>query len=126
MPDFHALTSSLTFPNTNVVVIGGTQSIGAGIAIRFAELGASVLIIGRNELNGNEMVKKMENASSSSNNGRGYNGAKFGFARRDLSSVEEIKSAAQDIAIWAGKVGVQYLFQSQGESESPRRRHPSF
>lgn len=116
MPDFHALTSSLTFLNTNVVVIGGTQSIGAGIAIRFAELGASVLIIGRNETNGNEMVKKLESASRLSNNGQGHDGAKYGFARRDLSSVEEIKSAAQDITIWAGKVGVQYLFQSQGES----------
>lgn len=31
MPDFHALTSVLTFPNTNVVVTGRTQSNGAGI-----------------------------------------------------------------------------------------------
>ena len=113
MPDFHTLTSSLPFLNTNVVVIGGTQSIGAGIAIRFAELGASVLIIGRNETNGNEMVKKLGNASS--NYWWNPEKVRFGFARRDLSSVEEIKGAAQDIAAWAGKDGVQYLFQSQGE-----------
>jgi NAD(P)-dependent dehydrogenase (short-subunit alcohol dehydrogenase family) len=112
MPDSPTLTaSSLTFPNTNVVVIGGTQSIGAGIAIRFAELGASVLIVGRNE---NEMVKKLESASS--NKGWDPDRIRFGFARRDLSIVEEIKGAAKDIATWAGKAGVQYLVQSQGES----------
>jgi NAD(P)-dependent dehydrogenase (short-subunit alcohol dehydrogenase family) len=113
MLDFHTLVSRLTFPNANVVVIGGTQSIGAGIAIRFAELGASVLIIGRNETNGNKMVEKLKNTSS--NNGWDREKVRFGFARRDLSSVEEIKGAAQDIAGWAGNDGVQYLFQSQGE-----------
>lgn len=116
MPNFHAETSALSFPNTNVVVVGGTQGIGAGIAIRFAELGASVLIVGRNEILGNEMVKTLE--TSSQQNGRYVDGVKFGFARRDLGAVKEIKGATEDIARWAGDEGVHYLFQSQGESSS--------
>jgi NAD(P)-dependent dehydrogenase (short-subunit alcohol dehydrogenase family) len=63
MPNYRRLTSALSFPNTNVVVIGGTQGIGAGIATRFAELGASVLVVGRNETLGSEMVKTLEAAA---------------------------------------------------------------
>jgi NAD(P)-dependent dehydrogenase (short-subunit alcohol dehydrogenase family) len=112
MPNFHALTSALTFPDTNVVVVGGTQGIGAGIAVRFAELGASVLIVGRKETLGSEMIKTLESASQK--DGGKTAGVRFGFVRRDLGSVEEIKAAAEDIAQWAGDRGVHYLVQSQG------------
>jgi NAD(P)-dependent dehydrogenase (short-subunit alcohol dehydrogenase family) len=113
MPNFHALSSALTFPSTNVVVIGGTQGIGAGIAIRFAELGASVLVVGRNEALGNEIVKALETAAQK--NGRGGGRVRFEFSRRDLGSVEQIRAAAEDIARWAGNGDIHYLFQSQGE-----------
>jgi len=96
MPNFHALTSALTFPDTNVVVVGGTQGIGAGIAVRFAELGASVLIVGRKETLGSEMIKTLESASQK--DGGKTAGVKFGFACRDLGSVEEIKATTEDIA----------------------------
>jgi NAD(P)-dependent dehydrogenase (short-subunit alcohol dehydrogenase family) len=119
MPNFHALTSALTFTNTNVVVVGGTQGIGAGIAVRFAELGASVLIVGRNETLASEMIKKLEKASSQNGQNPQAAGVKFGFSRRDLGIVEEIKGAVEDITNWAGNEGVHYLFQSQGESLSP-------
>ena len=112
MPNFHVLASALTFPDTNVVVVGGTQGIGAAIAVRFAELGASVLIIGRNEIIGVDMVKKLEATSSS--HGHDPHGVRFGFSRRDLGSVKEIKAAAEDITKWAGKGGIHYLFQTQG------------
>ena len=117
MSYFKALTSTLTFQNTNVVVIGGTQGIGAGIALRFAELGAAVLIIGRNEVLGSEMVKKLEKASFTGgwDNHDGIT-RNFKFSKRDLSKVGDMKGAAEDIAQWAGKKGVHYLFQCQGES----------
>jgi len=113
MPGFHALTSALTFPNINVVVVGGTQGIGAGIAVRFAELGASVLVVGRNEKLASDLIKTLETASRQ--NGWNSSEVKFGFARRDLSDVAEIKAVADDISIWAGNKGIQYLVQSQGE-----------
>jgi NAD(P)-dependent dehydrogenase (short-subunit alcohol dehydrogenase family) len=104
MPNFHALSSALTFQSTNVVVIGGTQGIGSGIAVRFAELGASVLVVGRNEALGNEIVKTLEKAAEK--NGRVDGRVRFGFARRDLGSVEQIRAAAEDIARWAGDGGI--------------------
>lgn len=42
----------ITIPGARVVVAGGTQGIGAGIACRFAMAGAEVWIIGRNETKG--------------------------------------------------------------------------
>jgi NAD(P)-dependent dehydrogenase (short-subunit alcohol dehydrogenase family) len=114
MPDFKALTSTLTFQNTNVIVIDGTQDIGAAIAICIAELGASIFIVSHNKMLGSDMVKKLENASFSSG-GDNHGGVRFGFLQRDLSRVGEIKGAVKDIAKWAEKDGIHYLFQSQGE-----------
>lgn len=117
MPNFKALASTLTLTNTNVVVVGGTQGIGAGIAIRCAELGASVLIVGRNAMLGSEMISKLENASRGSGDSHSLtSGARFGFSQRDLSRLEEMRGTVEDIAKWVGKDGVHFLFQSQGES----------
>lgn len=44
--------ASITVQGARVVVAGGTQGIGAGIAWRFARAGAEVWIIGRNEKKG--------------------------------------------------------------------------
>ncbi|KAF4578240.1 hypothetical protein EYR36_000047 [Pleurotus pulmonarius] len=106
MPDYHALTSALKLAGTNVVVVGGTQGIGAGIALRLAELRASVLISGRNEKLGDEMVRKLKE--------RGAKDARFAFARKDLGTIEATKALAEDIAAWAGEEGVQYLYLTQG------------
>lgn len=113
MVNYHALTSSLKLSGSNVVVLGGTQGIGAGIAIRFAELGSSVLVIGRNETAGNTVVNTMRGASADSSE------AKFTFVRGDLGTVDGIRGAADDIAAWAGAQGVDYLFQTQGKSVRP-------
>lgn len=106
MPEYHALTSALELAATNVVVVGGTQGIGAGIALRLAELGASVLISGRNEKLGDEMVRKLKE--------RGAKDARFAFAGKDLGTLEAIKALVEDIAAWAGEEGVQLLYLSQG------------
>jgi len=42
----------------NVIITGGTHGIGETTAILFSELGASVWIIGRNEIKGNEIESK--------------------------------------------------------------------
>ncbi|KAL0954040.1 hypothetical protein HGRIS_005194 [Hohenbuehelia grisea] len=107
MPNYHALTSALGFAASNVVVVGGTAGIGAAIGVRFAELGASVLIVGRNQKAGDEVVGQMKKGSTRED-------AKLEFLRKDLGSVEEIKAAVEDIAVWAGDAGVHYLVQSQG------------
>jgi NAD(P)-dependent dehydrogenase (short-subunit alcohol dehydrogenase family) len=114
MPDFHVLMSALTFLNINIVMVGGTQGIGAGIAVHFTELGASVLVVGCNEKLASDLIKTLETASQQ--NGWNISEVKLGFAWRDLGDVVEIKVVVDDISIWAGDRGVRYLVQSQGES----------
>lgn len=63
MVDKHALTSALNLTGTNVVVIGGTQGMDAAIAVRLAELGSSVLVMGRSETAADAVVNKMQSAA---------------------------------------------------------------
>jgi short-subunit dehydrogenase len=44
--------ASITLVGARVVVGGGTQGIGEGIACRFAQAGAEVWFIGRNDSKG--------------------------------------------------------------------------
>jgi NAD(P)-dependent dehydrogenase (short-subunit alcohol dehydrogenase family) len=46
--------ASVTIPGARVVIAGGTQGIGEHIAYRFAQAGAEVWIIGRNESKGDK------------------------------------------------------------------------
>ncbi|KAF7979927.1 hypothetical protein HWV62_40342 [Athelia sp. TMB] len=108
MANYRALTSTLNLSNTNVVVLGGTTGIGAAIAVRFAALGASVLVMGRTEAAGADVVRAMQSASGDGT------AATLSYGRADLGTVTGIRNAADDIAAWAGPKGVDYLIQSQG------------
>ncbi|KAF7967318.1 hypothetical protein HWV62_34719 [Athelia sp. TMB] len=108
MVNWHALTSSLDLSGTNVVISGGTSGIGAGIAVRCASLGASVLVMGRNQNAGEGVVAQMKSAAGDSTT------AKLAFARADVASVEGMRAAAATIAAWAGSNGVDYFYQTQG------------
>jgi hypothetical protein len=79
--------------------------------------------VARNEKLGNETTKMLEAVSC--HNGWNAVEVRFGSARRDLGTAEEIKEAAEDIARWAGDEGIEYLFQSQGEPR-PFRIHQFF
>lgn len=46
------------------VMTGGTSGIGAGSAIKFAEEGAKVVIVGRNGQRGADVVKQIEETGS--------------------------------------------------------------
>ena len=111
MANYRALTSTPNLSNTSVVILGGTSGIGAAIAVRFAALGASVLVMGRTEAA--DAVREMQSALGDGT------GATLSYGHADLSAVAGIRSAADDIAAWAGPKGVRYLIQSQGPSFSP-------
>lgn len=102
------------------VVAGGTQGIGAGIALRFALAGASVWVIGRSEGRGAEIVKKLEQASLEAarrGNGLSESSSKpdHAFLRADLSDVDEIKRVAEEVKKRAGSRGIDWLFETQGK-----------
>ena len=48
------------FQDKTVLILGGTSGIGRTTALRFAQGGANVVIGGRNEGNGNEVVRSIE------------------------------------------------------------------
>ena len=48
------------FQNKTVLILGATSGIGRTTALRFAQEGANVVIGGRNEDNGNEVVRSIE------------------------------------------------------------------
>ena len=48
------------FQNKTVLILGGTSGIGRTTALRFAQEGANVVIGGRNEGKGNEVVRSIE------------------------------------------------------------------
>ena len=48
------------FQDKTVLILGGTSGIGRTAALRFAQEGANVVIGGRNEGNGNEVVRSIE------------------------------------------------------------------
>ncbi len=48
------------FQNKTVLILGATSGIGRAAALRFAQEGANVVIGGRNEDNGNEVVRSIE------------------------------------------------------------------
>ena len=48
------------FQNKTVLILGATSGIGRAAALRFAQEGANVVVGGRNEDNGNEVVRSIE------------------------------------------------------------------
>ncbi|KII89069.1 hypothetical protein PLICRDRAFT_175304 [Plicaturopsis crispa FD-325 SS-3] len=88
------------------VVVGGTQGIGAGVAVRFAAAGASVYIVGRNAKLGDAVVQQMKAVGSSS--------SRYEFVQADLSLVAGIREAVQQLQERAGSHRIDYLVQTQG------------
>jgi NAD(P)-dependent dehydrogenase (short-subunit alcohol dehydrogenase family) len=68
----------------NVLVVGATQGIGSGVAIRFAQLGSNVIIAGRNEAAANQILKKMKETAKSESE------QEFTFLRVDATSVKDL------------------------------------
>lgn len=70
--------ANLDLSGSTAAVSGGTQGIGAGVSIRFAQAGANVYVIGRNAKLGAEVVEQMK----ASGKGKTYE-----FIQADLSCV---------------------------------------
>jgi NAD(P)-dependent dehydrogenase (short-subunit alcohol dehydrogenase family) len=81
----------MSFENKTVLVTGGTSGIGRASAERFAAAGAEVVISGRDEVRGQEVVAAIESAG-----GRGR------FIAAELST----PGAAQQLAQAAGAVNI--------------------
>ncbi|KAI8855022.1 hypothetical protein BC829DRAFT_485951 [Chytridium lagenaria] len=133
----------------NVVVVGGTQGIGAATALRFASLGASVLISGRNEARGSSMVQslrttysnaskilrregrlkgneKEDEVAASSSSPIGSDIPEFTFVKADIGTVEGCLSLVKEVKDWdrLKDEGIYALIMTAGSLNfGPRREN---
>jgi NAD(P)-dependent dehydrogenase (short-subunit alcohol dehydrogenase family) len=72
------------------LVVGGTQGIGHGVAYVLAKRGASVVIAGRNEKLGEQVVSELNSISPSN--------AEFKFNRVDLADLANLKQFSSQLS----------------------------
>ncbi|KIS69531.1 uncharacterized protein UMAG_02070 [Mycosarcoma maydis] len=114
--------SSVDVTGQRALVAGGTQGIGAGIALRFALSGASVWLVGRNENKAADVLELLNKASAeaarrssaSSKAACTTSSVDHQFFKADLSSTAEVKQVASEIIAKAGKGGIDYLIETAG------------
>jgi NAD(P)-dependent dehydrogenase (short-subunit alcohol dehydrogenase family) len=88
------------------VITGGSQGIGAGTAIRLAQVGANIIVVGRSQERLEKVVFEARKVAKSADQ-------KFDYISADLSLVAGTKTAAKEIEAKAsGKI--EYLIQTQG------------
>lgn len=104
--------SHLHFENQGVVVLGGAAGVGLETACRFAEAGARVVIIGRNDDRGAAACWQVRDR---------FEGADVSFIRADCHRVEQAQRAAKDAEGRLG--GIDVLVCTTGPSAPPRLLH---
>lgn len=118
MPSFKELSSKnadIDISGQRALISGGTQGIGAGIALRFALAGASVWLIGRNEAKAGEVMETLRKASlEAQRRAKSDTPAEHEFFKADLSSPASVKKIAEEVSSKAGKGGIDYLIETQG------------
>lgn len=86
IPPIENMKGAFDVSGLNVVITGGNRGIGFGIATAFAQSGANVLILCRNEESGKQAAADLA-----------ANGVKTGCIRCDVSDIEQVKSAAKQV-----------------------------
>ena len=96
----------LSLTGKTAVITGGSQGIGAGVAIRFAQAGANVIVVGRSSQRLQKVVEDARKVANSTSQ-------RIDFISADLSLLSGIKTAAQSIESKAHS-SVDFLIQTQG------------
>jgi NAD(P)-dependent dehydrogenase (short-subunit alcohol dehydrogenase family) len=98
--------AGLDLTGKTAVITGGSQGIGAGIAIRFAQAGAQIIVVGRNQERLEAVISAARKVAKSTTQ-------KFEYISVDLSLISGTKTAAREIEA-KSQSKVDYLIQTQG------------
>ncbi|KAF8530105.1 hypothetical protein BU17DRAFT_78674 [Hysterangium stoloniferum] len=110
--DITKSNASVILSNTRVLVVGGTQGIGQGVAERFAKANAEVWIVGRNAANADKVINTMTEISQSLKDVGAPREHRF--FKADLSLTSEAKRIVEEVAAQAGTSGIDYMVMCQG------------
>jgi NAD(P)-dependent dehydrogenase (short-subunit alcohol dehydrogenase family) len=88
---------SKTFEGKTALITGGTSGIGKATAIAFAAAGAKVVLTGRREKEGNQVVAEIERS-----------GGIAAFFRADFSKEAEVKAAVDFVVATFGRLDVAF------------------
>jgi NAD(P)-dependent dehydrogenase (short-subunit alcohol dehydrogenase family) len=91
------MTTNNTFPGKVALITGGTSGIGKATAIEFARAGAKVVVSGRREKEGAEVVRQIKKL--------GGDGA---FIRADISKESDVKAMVDFTVDKYGKLDVAF------------------
>lgn len=98
--------STISFVGRRAVVAGGTSGIGRGAALRLAEAGFSVSVLGRSAVAGGEAVEAMRAV--------GAPGSHHRFIPFDGFSLASVRAAASEVTRELDGAPLDVLFLSQG------------
>jgi len=106
---FKELNEKFNFNGKSVLCVGGTKGIGAGIATRFAQLGANVSIAGRSAETATQMLEQL------AKNAKNIEEQKFKYFKVDCSSASSLSAFIAEVKTHYAVGGLDYLVQSQGD-----------
>ena len=90
------MTNAYSLEGKNAVVTGGSKGIGFGIATAFAQQGANLAILGRDEVTGNKVAAELA----------AEYGVKAAFYKADMSDTAACKSAVESIVADFGEINI--------------------
>ena len=91
-----SMTNAFSIEGKNAVITGGSKGIGFGIATAFAQQGANVAIIGRDEKTGNAVAAELDAQ---------YPG-KIAFYKADMSDTQSCKEVVEKIIADCGEINI--------------------
>lgn len=91
-----SMTNAFSIEGKNAVITGGSKGIGFGIATAFAQEGANIAIIGRDEKTGNAAAAELSAQ---------YPG-KIAFYRADMSDTKSCKDVVEKIIADYGEINI--------------------
>ena len=114
MPSFAAVQTSNAgnaagLAGKEAVVVGGTSGIGMGVAVRLAQAGVAVTIVGRDPTRGAEVVAQMEAASPGAHLNEAHS-----FVACDCFSMAAVAACTAGITAASASGKLDYLVLSQG------------